>query len=170
MANTLVLDTQDAPVVGWRLGSSDLGVSTWSGAWIASQAISAAQAPTLAFDSLGLPLTAVLSGGSTRLMRLMNRTWSDTTGQTFATALGDQNPALAVDASHSPVVAWLRTSAGTLGLVRWIGTRWDTRPGAFSAGGPLPASTTPQVAVDGKGSMWVIWFEGGLVNVWMSNY
>ena len=68
------------------------------------------------------------------------------------------------------MVAWLDTTAPLhVGLARWTGAAWNARPGLFNAGGVVTGEA-PGLLVDGRGSVWVFWREGGVANVWMSNY
>ncbi len=80
-------------------------------------------------------------------------------------------PTLTSDANHQPVIAWNSATTGAtgIGLLRWLGTSWDQRPG-YASGGGSANNWPPQLLVDQRNNMWIGWTEGSTVNVWMSNY
>jgi hypothetical protein len=98
---------------------------------------------------------------------LTGGTWLSLVSAQVPTTSNSTNPTLTSDAAQQPVVAWSTPSG--IGLVRWLGTSWDTRPG-FASRGAAPNNSPPQLIVDQRNNMWIGWTEGATVNVWMSNY
>ncbi len=77
------------------------------------------------------------------------------------------NPALVVQRSGNPVVAW--SELGAIQVHRWTGTAWE------QLGQPLPTSSTfperpettlPVLALDGSGRLLVAWSRLGMAEVW----
>jgi hypothetical protein len=77
------------------------------------------------------------------------------------------NPALVVQRSGNPVVAWSET--GAIQVHRWTGTAWE------QLGQPLPTSPTfpeqpettlPVLALDGSGQLLVAWGRPGMAELW----
>jgi hypothetical protein len=168
-AADLALDAQDNPVVAWRMKVSDQGISSWNGAWTTTALPGSAQPPTVAIDSMQLPLTAIADSQRVLLLRVANR--AATNAGEILTATAAQNPRIVTDGAGKPAIAWLRTIERRLAFARWTGSTWDQRAGSFDDGSStLGDGLSPQVAIDSTGTVWIAWLENGLVNVRMTNY
>jgi Big-like domain-containing protein len=165
----LEIDDQANPTVGF-LASTNTGAATWNGsAWTMTPFIGAST-PFVALDASGSPLMLETSSGWI-VEHLTGDTWLPAVSSPLPVSSMSTAPHLLTDGNHHPIVAWVDESSGPakLGLARWTGTKWDTRPGLFNAGG-APAGSPPALAVDARGSVWVAWSEALEVQVWMSNY
>jgi hypothetical protein len=102
---------------------------------------------------------------------LTGGTWLSLVSSNVPVSPSSTNPTLTSDANHQPVIAWSSATGGAtgIGLLRWLGTSWDQRPGYASGGGSVN-NWLPQLLVDQRNNMWIGWTEGSTVNVWMSNY
>lgn len=119
----LVLDPQERPVVAWledARGQDALFVSRWTGrAWAALGGwlgAGSASAPALALDRQGRPLVAWVEErggvGRVQLARWNGAVWQ-TSGPLNRDARRDaRSPALAVDASGAPMLAWREDVGG----------------------------------------------------------
>jgi hypothetical protein len=168
-ASDLVLDAQGNPLVAWRMQAADHGISAWSGTWTTSAVPGSPQPPTIATDSTQLPVTAIAMSQGIRVMRVANRqavSAADTLAATNA-----QNPRIVIDDAGRFAVAWLRATERTLAFARWTGSTWDQRAGGFDDGSSsLQDTTSPQMAIDSTGTVWIAWWESGAANVRMVNY
>jgi hypothetical protein len=169
---SLILDGSGDPLVGFSIGTASLvsfpeaSFRAWTGsAWTFGSDILLAP-PFVAIDQSGEPM---MMQGST-LDHFSSGAWLPAISTPLPVSANWGGPHLVTGTDHQPVVAWVDTTAPLhVGLARWTGTAWNARAGLFNAGGVV-ASEAPGVLVDGRGSVWVFWREGGAANVWMSNY
>lgn len=168
-ADDLALGMNDAPVVGWYTAGGT-GIATWLNKWNLSTDSTSSSNPSVAVDASGKPLMVVRHGAMT-VQAFTGTEWQTQPASPVPAAIGKaQNQVLRTTSAHNPVVAWLdTTAAGNLGLAKWTGAKWDSRPGLFHGTGTL-GIVWPSLAVDSQDHMWVAWPESDQVNVWMSNY
>jgi hypothetical protein len=169
---SLVLDGSGNPIVGFSQGGGSLFSVTTSTfrSWNGTSWISATSNQGLApFVALDTALEPMMLAGAT-VEHYAGGTWLPEIASAIPYSTAAGNPHLTTGPDHRPVVAWLDTAAPLqVGLARWTGAAWNTRAGLFNAGGVV-TSEAPGLLVDGRGSVWVFWREGGAANVWMSNY
>jgi Bacterial Ig-like domain/Bacterial Ig domain len=169
---SLILDGSGNPIVGFSQGGGgifSLATSTFR-AWNGTSWTSATSNPVLSpFVALDTALEPMMLASST-VEHYASGTWLPAVATAIPYSAAAGSPRLTTGPDHQPVVAWLDTTAPLhVGLARWTGTAWNAHAGLFNAGGVV-ASEAPGVLVDGRGSVWVFWREGGAANVWMSNY
>jgi hypothetical protein len=165
----LVLGPNDAPIVGWSKASS-VGVATWSSKWNLSTSLSSNSDPSVGVDANGKPLLVVRQGVTTTVQVFTGTGWQAQPSSPVPAAIDALRLVVRTTSVHNPVVTWLDTSpTRNLGLAKWTGANWDTRPGLFHGTGTL-SPIQPSLAVDSQDHMWVAWEESAQVNVWMSNY
>jgi hypothetical protein len=133
--------------------------------------------PLPTMDGTGVvPFVATNSSSMLRAFKFDGSTWSDAVGSAAPTGASWQNPRLRLAPDGAPVVVWTDTSGtgmsvGTrLGVSRWTGSSWDSRVGSFNAGQTVELGPTPEMLVDSRGNIWLAWWEGTAMQVWMSNY
>jgi hypothetical protein len=164
----LVIGPNDAPVVGW-VATGGMGAATWSSKWNLSTSVISYSALSVGVDANGNPLLP-LRQRDTAIWAFTETGWQEqpplpVPGANFALSV-----VMRTTSTHNPVVTWRNEdTARTLGLAKWTGAKWDTRPGLFHGAGTLSV-VTPSLAVDSQDHMWVAWDEADQVNVWMSNY
>jgi Bacterial Ig-like domain len=168
----LVLGPAGAPIVTAVDNDTASGAYLWNGtSWSLSAGSSSSNASATT-DSTGSPVMLTSAASNWIPEHLTGGTWLSLISSPAPVSPGfSTNPALTSDANHQPVVAWNSATTGAtgVGLVRWLGTSWDTRPG-YASGGAALNNSPPQLIVDQRNNMWIGWTEGATVNVWMSNY
>lgn len=130
--------------------------------------------PAMALDPLGYPVIAwneLTSGTHKIYVRRWNGTaWAELGGSGSGTGIlatadvGIEGPAIALDASGNPTVAWSDdgNSNSEIYVCRWTGSSWEELAGSATGGGisnTASASEYPSVAVDGSGNPCVAWQE-----------
>lgn len=163
----LLLTPQGAPVIGLHGGAGFSGVFQWNGAAWDQSPDANASAASVALDANGNPSMIA----NWRIQHLTNGSWLPLT-----TALLPSSTAAAPHIANTPnrsfALAWWDNSPSPagIGVARWTGTAWDTRPGVAHADNNSAAGVAPSLVVDARGSMWIGWFAGTNSYVWMSNY
>jgi hypothetical protein len=197
----LALDPAGRPIVSWATWSEAGAprVTRWTGAaWDglggsnAAPGVSATDgeipfgAQALAVDSLGTPVVAWLDdmdrpgtsqGWPIYLRQWSGTAWSELGAWPYGSGLSDtprtsRMPALAMDASGVPAVAWLeRTEAGPeqVYLKQWNSAAWTGLGGSASGDGLNPPGRLNdgglEVEIDGSGRPIVAWSDTASVRV-----
>jgi len=166
----LLLGAAGSPIVTVVDSDTSSGAYLWNGtSWSLAGGASAISGSGTV-DSAGSPVVlSILSNSNWVPEHLTAGTWLPLVSGPIPASAGSNNPTLASDANGEPVVAWSSPTPTGIGLVRWTGTTWDTRPGVAS-GGSTPNNSSPRLTVDGRNDMWIGWTEEATVYVWMSNY
>ena len=167
----LVLGPADSPIVTVVDTDTSSGAYLWNGtSWSLSAGSSSATASATT-DSTGNPVMLTSASPNWIPEHLTGGTWLSLVSSNVPVSPSSTNPTLTSDANHQPVVAWNSATTGAtgIGLLRWLGTSWDQRPG-YASGGGSANNWPPQLLVDQRNNMWIGWTEGSTVNVWMSNY
>lgn len=163
----LLLTAQGAPLVGVQDASGSDGLYEWTGTvWMQAPRFEVS-APSVALDATGNP--SMISNWLVE--HLTSGSWLPLTSLLTHSATANY-PRLVAAPGHLFALAWWDDSpppAG-IGLARWTGSAWDRRPGIARAGGGDAAALAPSLVVDGRGAMWIAWFDGSTSYVWMSNY
>ncbi|MBN2494475.1 MAG: hypothetical protein JXR96_07800 [Deltaproteobacteria bacterium] len=189
----LAIDGQGKPVVAWRECDSPFNDgcpqvflrrfdgSDWeelagsaSGDGLSRKAGCSPGRPALALDEDGMPFVAWDDNDYPAPPQIYLRRWNGTgweeiggsaSGDGISASEGNSlDPALAIDASGRPVVAWQDDSAGNfeIYLRRWNGSAWEELAGSGSGGG-LSAnegwSLCPRLALSADGQPVVGWMD-----------
>jgi hypothetical protein len=167
--HALALDTAGNPLLAWST-TGGCGLTIWSGATkTTSPMLFESGMPSVTVDLAGRPVFLSGAGPTFGLYVLEQGAWHSAFGPVPTSSFA-RLPRLALGPDGQPVVGWV-DSAGPIriGVAKWTGNKWDTRFGLFYDGSTV-ASESPEVAVDGNGSIWVAWRDDVKVNVWKSNY
>jgi len=183
------LDASDRPVVAWTAffsNASRARLRAWDGAaWVERggsdtgtgvSGTSDAQGVALALDPAGHPVLAWATdtpgNASIYLKKWNGSAWTELGGSATGSGVGISgfsgmtlySPALAVDASGNPAVAWFTSSALGLHFRRWTGSAWQELGGSATGTGLSPAtfSSLPCLALDSNGHPVVAWVGEGL--------
>lgn len=186
---SVAIDPAGRPVVCWsELGEEGQPVylKRWDGtSWVAlagsastgigSTGTASQPRPALALDSAGRPVVAWPSkpvyATNVWLKRWTGAEWEELGGSATSYGVSGSStgqagwPALAVDSSDQPVVAWKMSDFGMgpqVRLRRWNGSGWEELGGSGSGGGVsqtvnLPGD--PSLALDGQGKPILAWQE-----------
>ena len=167
----LILDDAGNPVVGFNTIGTLVSLPSssfraWNGTTWTSSASLLLGEPFVAIDQALNPTMIA----EWNVEQYSNGSWLAAISTTIPAGDSSGSQRITAGADHQPVVAWTNTaSTPKVGLARWTGTQWNARAGLFSANG-FVTSEAPGLLVDARGSVWVFWREGGVANVWMSNY
>ena len=132
---------------------------------------------SLVLDSSGKPVVAWTESDGTSYNIYVKR-WDGTAwqqvGATFLDANPDQNarePAIALDSSGKPVVAWTETdgTSNNIYVKRWDGTAWQQVGATFLDANTNQNAFSPSMALDSSGKPVVAWREsdGTSTNVYV---
>lgn len=124
-----------------------------------------AYAPSIQLDAQGRPWVVWMeswsNGVAIRVARWNGNAWEMVGGALNTTGeypINTSSPALRLDASGRPIVAW--SDSRYIYVDRWNGTAAWTRIARLSASGGVPNAVTPTLEVDGQGRLVIMWSEG----------
>lgn len=202
----LALEAAGTPVLAWAdatSGPSQIYLKRWNGTqWVelggsaTSGGISnlglgeAAHQCALALDGTDKPAVAWIMTtafiGSFQLFfkRWDGAQWVELGGSASGTGLATDVsgfPALAIDPSGNPVVAWQQSVSGMtpsvqIYLKRWDGTQWVEQGGSATSGGVSNTTgllaESPSLALDGAGNPTVAWQDGasGTLQIYLKQW
>ncbi len=152
----MVVDSSGRPLIAWeekQSGDSEIFLRRWNGSlWVElggsadgggiSNTSADSELPALALDSSGNPVVVwyeTVSGYKEIYLRRWNgNTWEElgasaSGGGISNTSADSELPALALDSSGNPVVAWLEEDL--IYLRRWSGSTWEELGGSASGTG-----------------------------------
>ncbi len=167
---------------GWTTLTADDGWSGGSGTRVtwgsaAGEGVSGtstvdAWTPSLAVDGLGRPVV-VWAGDDwverhVFVVRWDGSLWRELDGSGSGDGISgpitsSAEPNIAIDADGDPIVVWQQ--GNDIYLRRWNGLVWEELDGSASVGGlsnTSDPSSTPDVAVDSAGTIYVVWREFGV--------
>lgn len=177
----IVMRSDDKPVVAWTENGNQVFVKFWNGSSWQSQGIVSdisIQSFALAIGSNNTPIIAYSTlGGDFEATNLYVKRWNGSgwvgmNGSSTVTPLdvdlsrNTNAPALAVDSSGRPAVAWSEFAVGiqSIYVKQWTGTSWVQRGENLET---FPANN-PSIDIDSTGKPVVAWeervFENGSTN------
>jgi Bacterial Ig-like domain/Bacterial Ig domain len=181
-AADVVLKTQgsDQKAVAWSEwdgSTSDIHVSRFSeqgwnpvgGALSAKSGTTFAQRPSLQLDSGGNPVVAwkERNEGGTSSNIYVQR-WTGALWESFGNGVNEEasigqadDPALVLDASGNPIVAWAGTDGSTTNIYvhRWVNGHWELLGDVLSANPGQTGAAHPALRIDNEGVPIVAWDE-----------
>ena len=160
----LIVDPQGVPTVAWRAANM-AGLDIFRGTVKLSSPMTAATGdPTLGLDKMSDPL---LVEGTTAfsVSAFSAGAWQTAVPTPIQVDSGAQSPKLRTDPDHNPVVGWI--DSAQFSYARWTGSAWDSRAGIFGNGNNVQLF---DLAVDSRGTVWMMGGNPSQVVVIMSNY
>ena len=160
----LVVDPQGNPILAWGNGTS-AGLDIFRGSVkVLSPLLGSPDNPTLGLDQMSDPLL-VQGIGSFGVFALSAGVWQMAVSPQIQLDGNAQSPKLKTDPNHNPVVGWL--DGAQLSYARWAGSAWDMRAGIFGDG---QGNSSFDIAVDSRGTVWLMGCNASRILVIMSNY
>jgi hypothetical protein len=177
----IIMRSDDKPVVAWTENGNQIHVKFWNGSsWqsLGSVADTSILSFALAVGSNNNPIVAYSAFGNDGeatnlyLKRWNGTVWVGMNGSSTVTPLDidlsrdAQVPALAVDSTGKPAVAWLEFAVGiqSIYVKQWTGTAWVQRGENLET---FPAHN-PSIDIDSTGKPVVAWeervFDNGNIN------
>jgi hypothetical protein len=160
----LIVDPQGVPTVAWRAANMT-GLDIFRGTVKLSSPMTAATSdPTLGLDKMSEPL--LVEGTTAFIVSAFSAgAWQMAVPTPIQVDSSAQSPKLRTDPDHNPVVGWI--DSGQFSYARWTGSAWDSRAAIFGDGMGVEFF---DIAVDSRGTVWLMGCSPSRVLVIMSNY
>ena len=179
-ATAAVLAAPDETEAVANAGWAEMGAGSASGGGISNNSTSS-YSPSVAIGPNGMPVVAWYDGTYPGNREIFVRRWNGSAWVEMAgsasgggisnTSGSSLSPAIAVDSSNMPVVAWQDNSDGDSEIYvrRWNGSIWVEMSGSASGGGisnNSSESSGPSLAIASDGAPIVSWTDASPSNIY----
>jgi hypothetical protein len=160
----LIVDPQGDPIVAWRAYNT-AGLDIFRGAVkLISPTLTDVGSLTLGLDQMSDPL--LIQGlGDVGVVAFSAGIWQMAVPPQLQFDASAETPKLRTDPDHNAVVGWLDQKE--FSYARWARNAWDIRAGIFGDGN---GNESFDMAVDSRGTVWLMGCNPSRVLVIMSNY